>query len=377
MIGDIDVDTSNLDLRWENYVLGREDCRYGYGFDELISGAVSVTEKTVVVMGLGFDPRANIALEQIAPLLDKGCRVLAVVPERPTTVSRESARQELNEERAVELAKMYSLDMKFLRPAPNSGDRRFVGLRLVRDLARRAEWSYDHVIIDVSSMPTSMFFAFISAWLNNPISGLQLQIVATENHWLDDIIGDSGVETPRFIPGFAFHGEVNDLPTSTRVWLPILGRGKSAQIGEISAVLKPDEVCPIIPFPALDPRRGDNLVNEYSTLLFEENQADPKNFIHADSSNPFDLYRSVVKMTRRYKSALKPLGDPVIVPSTHGSKLLSVGVLLAAHQESLSVINAGPQASKISAEVDDSAVAELLSRSRPTCMWLTGEPYVR
>jgi len=36
----------------------------------------------------------------------------------------------------------------------------------------------------------------------------------------------------------------------------------------------PDEICPVLPFPALNPRRGDNLVLEYRDLLFDRLRID-------------------------------------------------------------------------------------------------------
>lgn len=362
--------------RWDDHVVGRSDRRYGFGFEEILRAAVRPATPSLYVMGLGFDPRATVALENAAPLLPPGSRVLAIVPKATSGgTSRESAFQKRNEERAREIAAGCSLELEIIQPNPSAKDTRFHGIWLVRALRERQEWYTPHVMVDISSLPSAIFFALIRAWLVERNANLQLQVVAAENHQLDDLILDSGTLAPQFLPGFNEHGSLEELQDGTRIWIPVLGHGRLAQMEAISTAFAPHDICPVVPFPAPDPRRGDSLVGEYGELLFDTLNVDAQKFIYADGSNPFDLYKVLMTISDRYKRALRPLGEPVIVPSTHGSKLLSLGVLLGAFEADLSVVNAGAPVSTLSDDADDESIRALASESQQTCLWLAGEPY--
>jgi hypothetical protein len=362
--------------RWHDHVVGRSDLRYGFGFDEILKAAVRPETPSLYVMGLGFDPRATVAFEAAAPLLAPGSRVLAIVPKATSGgTSRESRFQKNNEAR--EIAASCSLDLEIIQPNPKAKDTRFHGIWLVRTLRERQEWHIPHVVVDISSLPSAIFFALIRAWLVERNADLQLQVVAAENHQLDDLILDSGTLAPQFLPGFNQHGSLEELQHGTRIWIPVLGHGRLAQMEAISNAFTPHDICPVVPFPAPDPRRGDTLIAEYGVLLFDTLNVDAQKFIYADGSNPFDLYKVLMTISDLYKRALRPLGEPVIVPSTHGSKLLSLGVLLGAFEADLSVVNAGAPVSTLSDDADDESIRALAAESQQTCLWLAGEPYVK
>jgi hypothetical protein len=161
----------------------------------------------------------------------------------------------------------------------------------------------------------------------------------------------------------------HDEPATT-IWVPVLGERASARVKLLCEELAPDETCPVLPWPARDPRRGDRLILEYRRLLFEEIRLEPRNVIYAAERNPFDLYRSLGALHQRYVQSLSPLGPVSMVLSSHSSKLLSVGVLLAAYDLNLSVqhvspgsygLHRGPDRHRDSNEIFD--------------LWLTGEPY--
>lgn len=362
--------------RWHDYVLGRDDSRYGFSFDELVAAAVRQDEPSLYVMGLGFDARATVAFESAAPLLPRGSRIIAVPPRRQKDgTSREAQFQHENADRAAAIVEHRGHELEVIQPNPDAADERFHGVWLTRLLQQRTEWHARHVIIDISSLPSAIFFALIKGWLDARTDGLELQVVAAENQWLDDYVAHAGTLPPQFIPGFNKHGQVEALQDKNVIWIPVLGRGRAAQLEVIAEALGPDEICPVLPLPSVDPRRGDALVFEYNELLFATRRVDPRNFIYADSANPFDLYRSLTSINRRYHKVLGPLGEPAVVTSTHGSKLLSVGVLLGAIQNKLDVINAGGARIYLSTEVSDAQLRTAAAESRMTCLWVAGEPY--
>jgi len=361
--------------RWADYVIGRDDSRYGYSFDDIIRAGQRRDQPSLYVMGIGFDPRATVALETAAPLLPPDSKIIGIVPRPTRGASRESELQKANAERTEQIRQAHALRLQTIHPNPDAQDPRFHGNWLTRTLSTGPDWSTGHVIIDISSLPSAIFFALIRAWLRTHTDGFQLQVVAAENHWLDDLIEDSGTLAPQFLPGFHHHGQIDELQDRTLIWIPVLGYGRGAQLEAIADILNPQETCPVLPFPSVDPRRGDTLVSAYGELLFETLQVDARKFIYADAANPFDLHRVLLNISARYRRVFRPLGKPVIIPSAHGSKLLSLGVLLGAIEANLSVINAGATRSRLSAAVDDAAVRELAGASHRTCLWIAGEPY--
>lgn len=159
-------------------------------------------------------------------------------------------------------------------------------------------------------------------------------------------------------------------PARTTIWVPVLGEGAAMRAERLYQELDPDEVCPVLPWPARDPRRGDRIVLEHRSLLFDTIRLEPRNVIHAAERNPFDLYRALGRLHDRYREALSPLGSVAMVLSSHSSKLLSVGVLLAAYEHDLEVQHVSPGRYGLHPGGE-----ELRDHDEVFDVWLAGEPY--
>jgi hypothetical protein len=156
------------------------------------------------------------------------------------------------------------------------------------------------------------------------------------------------------------------------VWAPVLGSGHKEALAILWDRLGADEVCPVLPFPARRPRLADDLLLEYRQLLFETVVVEPRNFIYADETNPFDLYRQLSRLQERYRQNLEPIGDATVIVSTHASKLLSVGALLAAYEARLPVISVPAADYTLARDVN---LSKLEEQNRLACLWLHGSPY--
>lgn len=195
-----------------------------------------------------------------------------------------------------------------------------------------------------------------------------------DNPALDDVILEEGAEDAGTLGGFAAGlEEARTIKEQPIVWAPVMGHGKIAQLQTLLDFLDPDEICPVLPFPATNPRRADDLLLEYRDFLFsDEVEVAPRNFIYAAEANPFDLYRTLGALQSRYRRALAPLGPATIALSAHSSKLLSIGVLLAAYDHRLPVVNVSPTRYYMAEGTDIEALSE---HHHLTHMWLAGEPY--
>ena len=212
---------------------------------------------------------------------------------------------------------------------------------------------YSDIIIDISSIPRILYFPLIGKLLHlydNSIakSKSNIHILVSENPNLDvNIEMESIDEKAIYIHGF--HGGVDKESNSSipSIWLPILGEKRSVHLNRINALVNPEEICPILPFPSMNPRRGDNLLLEYRDFLFDSLSVDPENIIYVSENNPFDTYRKIIRTSIQYNKTLSQMGGCKIILSALSSKLLSLGSLMAAYDLIYSPIANKPEATGI------------------------------
>jgi hypothetical protein len=203
----------------------------------------------------------------------------------------------------------------------------------------------DHtdIVFDVSSMPRVAYLALLTGLLHRLIpdkgrpgclgaGGINLQVLVAEDAKLDaQIRSEDPSNDLILIPGFssALHAEsVQDWPF---VWFPILGENRLGQLEKVLISSIPDlaEICPILPHPSRDPRRGDRLLVEYRRPLFDSRQTPIGNILYAHESNPFEAYRQLLGAMERYRDSMKILGGCRLVVTPLGSKLITLGAGLA------------------------------------------------
>jgi hypothetical protein len=112
------------------------------------------------------------------------------------------------------------------------------------------------------------------------------------------------------------------------LWLLCYDNGQQTRIFDR---LQPDQICPVVPFPTREPRRGDRIIESHQRILFDEFNVEPRNILYASEYNPFEAYREVFMTIDRYRDALVELGDCRVFVSPLSSKLLSVSALLACY----------------------------------------------
>ena len=354
-------------LRWQDYVLERGDDAV-----DMVSAAAEASASTAFILGLGFDPRMLVGLRRIGPTLKSRLSVVAVDLSGTGAGQVADLHGARNRDELAQLVSSWGAEL-VTQVLPPTSDRRRSGLRLAQQLSR--DLKADHIVVDISALPKSVYFPLIASWLrrvDERPQSLQLQVVVTENPALDDVIHGEGTLPPSHFGGFQHGLNLEAVPSGPRVWSPVLGPCAVTQLEVIHERLKPTEICPVLPFPARNPRRGDDLLIEHRKLLVDTFEVEASNYIYANEANPFDLYRTLSRLHLRYREALRPLGEATVVLSTHASKVLSIGVLLAAYEHALPVVTAGP-----AKHVVDSPekFGELADADVLTCLWLHGEPY--
>jgi hypothetical protein len=235
------------------------------------SAALALKRRVTFVLGVGFDPRALVALKSL--LTQVGNQIVRVVRlglpsaedddlTRELTHANDRCLKELVESGVVEVAPI---------AYPEGVESRAAGLRMSRQIQSSGViGAQDLIVVDVSGLPSSVYFPVIGGLLKaSDDQGLQrdIQVVVCENPELDRIILDEGVASPGPISGFRQRLDPDDASGVTRVWVPVLGEHQEPYIRSIFDFLAPNEVCPVLPFPARNPRRGDDLLVELRSLI--------------------------------------------------------------------------------------------------------------
>ena len=230
-------------------------------------------------------------------------------------------------------------------------------------------------------MPRSVYFPLVARLLffydqlkQKNKSAPNIHVVVAEDPVLDCQIREEGVdETADFL--HPFEGDFNKQATAQqpRVWIPVLGEGRITQFDRIWDRVKPDEVCPVLPSPSRNPRRGDDIIMEYRDLLFEQLRVDPRNMIYASEYNPFEVYRQIRKAASQYHEVLGLIGGCKIALSALCSKLMSLGVLLVGYEmKAANCLQIGVAHIECQGYgMPDSVVPN----PQPVGLWLAGECY--
>ena len=359
-----------MTLRWVDYAFGR-------GTEALALLRVACEDGDVLlIQGLGFDPRANLVLRQLRDLVPAGR--LRVARVNPPGDAGDASLTEMYEENLNEFASLVeglpneTVEVSVLDPT----DHRAVGIALLRQIQdRNLVPTNGTVIIDISSLPSAVYFPLVGGMVAAKDAGDfhgDLLVVVADNPQIDASIEEEGTSDPGPIHGFSFDLGRETSETRTVVWAPVLGPRHAPQLDAIHLFVSPQEICPVIPFPASSLRKADELLLEYRVMLFERFEVEARNFIHADEGNPFDAYRALCRLNDRYKSHMAALGECVIVTSLHSSKVISIGVLLASLEKRIAVVTSARTAYLVRSVP---GLRDSLSLTEMVCIWIAGQPY--
>jgi hypothetical protein len=359
-----------MTTRWSDYFMTRD-------FTSFWSQRMGEPgASTCLITGIGFDPRCIVGIERLLSVSQPGqvgfLGLRLNSPLEVNTPARE--RNRLAERHEKILAANSATQIGIGQVALQDGNRFPVGgPRALEFVASRLQalQQYRHVIVDISGMPRSIFFPVISYLCSRADQGLieNLHVIVTEDQTLDANIRLSEFGDADYVHTFRMTGK------KKLVWVPVLNKDERDRVLKIFNQVKDDciEICPILPFPAESLRKADDILIDNSEVLFQELDILPTNFLLCDETNPFDIYRKIIGLHDYYVDKLSGLlGEVTTVVSPLSTKLLSLGMLLAAIERRLPV-------SYVEAGMYDPPVAEIdrftASTDQTVNIWLTGEPY--
>jgi len=375
-------------LRWENYFL-----KSGPDFSGFWKSYQLTAEPDMLfIMGVGFDPRTTMAIQEIYSHKTNKTRDTVIIryfknedevvdPPKKSVVNHLHSLDTFLQSRNHNPATVKNL---ILRSEDDKSIASINATNLINDISFFE--AYSDIVIDISAMPRGVFIPLINKALNiidryNKENSVKknLHVVVSENSRLDSIINDRGTdEESTYIHGFRIK-QVDRTAEQKEVWIPILGEKQLDQYDKIKAKLNPVEICPVLPFPSENLRRGDNLIVEYQDKLFNGSDFEAKNIVYVDEANPFQVYRLVSQTINRYNQSFALLKGCKIIVSALSSKLLTMGTFLAVFEKKFEGTNVGiMHVESLGHDLDPTYDDEKINIDKHNKMfeiWLTGEPY--
>ena len=292
--------------------------------------------KVLLVAGAGFDPRTCTVAIRLNDTV-RHMRTLLVKEERPNPPQQQSTQADANT--TVLLDSLAEARLESIQIFGSDGA--VVGGRKVINILNRECFDgLTDIIVDISALSVGTSFPIIRFLVESidqeQISGNLHVFVAHDPH-MDAAIRATPSDRPGHIHGFRGGSTLSTTVDAALLWLPQLATGQGAALGRLHQMINPHDTCPILPFPASNPRLGDVLAEEYLTELESSWEVDMRNIVYADEGDPLDLYRTILRLDDLRRPVFAEAGDSMLVLSPVGSKVMALGALMAALERDLPV----------------------------------------
>ena len=350
-------------MKWENLIIQR-----GVDSRQFVLEFLHDRKRNVMIVGGGgFDPRATHVTKLLTE--DSKATVQGVYfrEERPSPSPRLSQRADQNItvlKQFVPHASFHTLEIFAADGAPVGGRKAIevlnaTSLQGVTDLA-----------VDISALSPGIYYPIIRFYCDRLKYDAQtnLHLFVASHPSLDEKITRTSDDKASFVHGFKGTLALDQSNKAAKLWLPQLTSGSSAQLRTLYAFLQVEDVCPILPFPSHDPQISDRLVWEHRELL-DSWEVDFRNVVFAAEDDPRDLYFSISRIVEKRRMVFRKLGGSVVCLSPLGSKLLSVGGLLAAMEFNLPVAYVEVNSYDLGEGNEWSGDGDIVH------IWLSGEAY--
>ena len=318
--------------RWDPCIAHRGD-----QVDIFLDHYLAQPDRSVLlVAGAGFDPRSCAVAARLSKVAT--CvRALLIREQRPNPPQDQSDRAVENTDSLLAtLADRQVVPVEIFGP-----DGAVVGGRnIIKVLSQQDLGSVTDVIVDISALSAGMSFPIVRYFVERIDHGneaVNLHVFVVHDPHLDADIRSIASDAPGYVHGFKGRSTLSDMADAAKLWLPQLATGRRPALGRLYDFVEPHDTCPILPFPANDPRLGDVLAEEYLTEIESTWSVDARNIVYADEGDPLDLYRTILRLDDLRKPVFAETGGSMLVLSPLGSKLMALGSLMAALERNLPV----------------------------------------
>jgi hypothetical protein len=324
--------------------------------------------RILLVGGAGFDPRSTAVAQQLANT-EGQIRGLFLQEERPKPTQTLIDRATTNGDvlRAAIPAHEMALLNIFGSDGAVVGGRNAVRLIDRQDFAETTD-----VVVDISALSVGTAFPIIRYLVERSVRApteFNLHLFVAHDPVLDGAIKFVSSDAPSFVHGFRGGSTLDGSAGAAKLWLPQLAFGRASALGRLHSFVDPHDTCPILPFPAIDPRTGDRLAEEFLTEFESGWSVDTRNIVYADESDPLDLYRTILRLDDLRKPVFAEVGGSLLILSPLGSKVMALGALMAALERDLPVAYLEAIGYEFEGPVATVEAADMIH------IWLEGEVY--
>ena len=322
-------------------------------------------ETTILfIAAAGFDPRSTVIAQTLAAFAPK-IRALFIREQRanPPRLLVQNA-----EAHARILAQLYATHTTLPIQVFGTDGAVVGGRRIVAEISNVDLNGISDIIVDISALSSGISFPLIRYLVE--FSGRNVHVFLAHDSLLDDSIHPNTSDKPSLVHGFKGNWALDAGSASAVLWLPQLARGRKAALSRIHEVVKPHDTCPIIPFPASNPRQGDDVLEYFQNELENTWEVDARNIVYAAENDPIDVYRTILQLDDLRTPVFAESGGSKLVLSPLGSKVLALGSMMAAIERELPIVYVEALGYEIDGPVaTDPPPPKLLH------LWLSGSPY--
>lgn len=293
--------------------------------------------RCLLVGAAGFDPRSQRIARMLADVLGPRLSGIFIREERGQPDAALLVRAEENAQALKELVP----NSEILHVDVFGDDGAAIGGP--RIAAKLGGYEIDEaitdIVLDMSALSIGIGFPAAKMLLSDcETVGRSFHLLIVSNPELDDNIVSEPADRPMPVKGFSGSEALDGLLDPARIWIPQLAKGRKAALTKIGlSVGECYKICPVVPFPARDPRRADGLISEYENELVNEWQVDPRDLVYVSERNPLDCYRTLSTLKQRYDKTVNGTFEPRVILSPIGSKVMAAGALMAAIEHDLTV----------------------------------------
>ncbi|MHB0928817.1 MAG: hypothetical protein ACYC3W_07830 [Candidatus Nanopelagicales bacterium] len=354
--------------RWDRCVAHRDPDVRKF-IEEYFRGA---DRRVAVIAAAGFDPRSAVVCRLLSESA-KDIRAVLVREERPDPAP------ELVTRAAENLSKIEALvPKKRVVSVPVFGEKNAVvgGRNIVKELAKETFDGVTDVVVDSSALSIGVGFpliTYLDARVRHSGTPRNLHVFVALDAGLDNSIKPVASDTASLVHGLKGGLGLEAHAQAKKLWMPQLARGRRQILQKIREYVgKIHDTCPILPFPASNPRLGDDLAEEFVTEFEDDWEVDTRNIVYAAENDPLDLYRTILRIDDLRRSIFEDLGGSKLILSPVGSKVLALGALMAAIERDLPVVyleSLGYECDSLPPSAPEDPDVELIH------VWLAGEVY--
>ncbi|MCU7374868.1 hypothetical protein PEC18_29465 [Paucibacter sp. O1-1] len=298
--------------------------------DEFIDDYFPTAGATLLVGNVGFSADVLYFPARLGALPNVDMRFFH---ERRPAVS--AVITQLADQRVDELRKLAARPMQVADVAILAEDGAPVGGR--NACAQVDQWlkekTYTDVVVDATGMSRCTAFPIVKLlYQQSQKTGVRVHLLVADSNQTFANVESVSNDRGDWMHGFPAKSETDDFAKALKLWVVQLSEKAGTSLQTMFRELdSPEEVCPVLPFPAANPRRADDLLFEHREYWQREWFESPLNFIRAHETDPMDVFHSIVRLHATRVEAL--LGSGLMsqtILSPVGRRLPGIGMLLAA-----------------------------------------------